>query len=443
MKTFLRRTPLLALGATLALSACVGDGDELTSTLPPAAVGGDLFARYVALGNSITAGYQSNAIRDSTQTRSYPVFLAAKAQASFNVPRVTGTGCPRYFIGPFRPDTIQSVPGGPCVRLTDPTFVQNLAVPGERIADLVRFPTAPQLQSLNTLLIGPRTQANAMIASAPTFVSVWIGNNDALEATVGGLLGPTPTRADSSLTPLSAFQASLNALVDSIKVANPQGAMLIGVVDAIDAAPIVQPGAYFFLAAQSTAGRFQGKLVNANCSPLTATGQPNPLSRNFVSFQIVSSAIPEISCDPAQAAGGGAFLLDAAEIATIKARIAAYNSLIEAAATANNWLYVNPNTILAQYLPTRNPANTGPFTRLRKCQLLASANTAALLQAAVQLSCPAPTSTVVGAPIQLGTLMSFDGVHPSTEAHQVIAEHFARAINAKYGTALPANPPAS
>jgi hypothetical protein len=439
MKTFLRRTPILALGATLALTACVGDGDDVITTLPPAAVGGDLFARYVSLGNSITAGFQSNAIRDSTQIRSYPVFLAAKAQATFNVPRVSGPGCPRYMIGPFRPDTIQPTPGAPCVRLTDPAFVQNLAVPGERIADLVRFPTAPQLQSLNTLLIGPRTQANAMITSAPTFVSVWIGNNDALEATVGGLLGPTPTRADSSLTPLSAFQASLNALVDSIKVANPQGAMLVGVVDAIDAAPIVQPGAYFFLAA--TAGRFQGKLVNANCSPVTATGQPNPLARNFVSFQIVSSAIAEINCDPATAAGNGAFLLDASEMTTIKARIAAYNGLIQAAATANNWLYVDPNAILAQYLNTRNAA--GLYTRLRKCQLLATANTPALFQTAVQQSCPAPTSTAPGAPIQLGTLMSFDGVHPSTEAHQILAEHFARAINTKYGTALPAAPPAS
>jgi lysophospholipase L1-like esterase len=40
------------------------------------------------------------------------------------------------------------------------------------------------------------------------------------------------------------------------------------------------------------------------------------------------------------------------------------------------------------------------------------------------------------APNFFGSLMSFDGVHPSTQAHVILAGAFAQRINAKYGTTL-------
>jgi lysophospholipase L1-like esterase len=44
----------------------------------------NLFERYVALGNSITAGVQSDGLNDSTQAQTYPVMLAPRANATFN-----------------------------------------------------------------------------------------------------------------------------------------------------------------------------------------------------------------------------------------------------------------------------------------------------------------------------------------------------------------------
>ena len=423
-----------ALAGTVLLGACVGDGDELLSPRVPLA-GGELFQRYVSLGNSITAGYQSGGINDSLQIRAYPVLLAERAGAEFYAPLIARPGCPRPFLAALgatgRVGTADS-----CVRIDNPPFVSNLAVPGERLRDLLVFPTG-SVGQIHTLIVGPRTQARAMIETRPTFVSVWIGNNDALEAAVGGILGPRSAGADSSLTPLATFQAQLNALVDSIKIAGPKGAMLVGMVNAVQAAPIIQPGGYFYLARDAATKRFNGKLVNDNCSPVNNLGQPNPLAANMVSFQILNDTnFPEINCDPAAYPVGdprrGAYVLDSSEQTMIAARVNAFNAAIQQAATANNWLYVDPNAILAT---VGNQTTSGRYNNLRKCQLLGAAQTAAQLQTAVLNSCPVSGATA--APNFFGSLISFDGVHPSTAAHVILANSFATAINTKYGTTLP------
>ncbi|HEU0053262.1 MAG TPA: hypothetical protein VFQ39_08790, partial [Longimicrobium sp.] len=57
-----RNGALVALAAALAVAGCVGDGDDPITSVAPTAQGGTLFQRYVSLGNSITAGFQSNGI---------------------------------------------------------------------------------------------------------------------------------------------------------------------------------------------------------------------------------------------------------------------------------------------------------------------------------------------------------------------------------------------
>ncbi|HEU0302359.1 MAG TPA: hypothetical protein VFR37_23070 [Longimicrobium sp.] len=422
-----RRTA--ALAATVLMAGCVGDGDNLLTRVDPPVNGGEMFTTYVALGNSITAGLQSGGINDSLQIRAYPVLLAERAGTGFEVPLIMRPGCPRPFAAPLGA-TGRIGTADTCVRINSPRVVHNLAVPGERLLDLYRFPSG-SLASINTLLIGPRTQVRAMIEARPTFVSVWIGNNDALEAATSGILGPVVAGGPPNLTPLATFQTQLGVLLDSINFANPQGAMLVGVVDASRASPLLQPGAYFFLARDPATGRFNGKLVNNNCSPITSLGQPNPLAANMVSFRVLSDVnVPEINCDPA--AFGGAYLLDAGERTTLTARVTAFNEAIRLAAQQNDWVYVDPNAVLAPFLAETDA--DGRFQRIRKCQLLATAATPGQFQTAVLNSCPVTGPTA--APNFFGSLMSFDGIHPSTEAHRVLAGRFAEAINTKYQTTL-------
>ena len=72
---------LFALLSFVVLAAC-GDGGGSTDT--GQITREELFRRYVAVGNSITAGVQSDGLNDSTQAQGSPVLLAQQAGTAFS-----------------------------------------------------------------------------------------------------------------------------------------------------------------------------------------------------------------------------------------------------------------------------------------------------------------------------------------------------------------------
>ncbi|MGI9180056.1 MAG: hypothetical protein ACR2H9_06105 [Longimicrobiaceae bacterium] len=315
--TTARKLFLLAASAAL-LTACERGGTD-----PDA---GNLFRRYVALGNSITAGFESEGINDSTQMNAYPVLLAAKAGAQFNVARLQKPGCPAPLVGPAAL-TAERVGGGTtpgCAGLVTPlaTPVQSLAFPGFRIADALQLPGGVT-GLLYSQVFGTRTLVQAMREARPSLVSVWLGNNDALSAALGGDL--------DQLTPLASFQTSVNAIAAAIAETTARDAILIGVTDP-QHAPVLQPGAYYWAVKQDpVAAALLPKTVNDNCAPLTPTGQLNPLAANLVSLLVVrDAAVTEISC-----AGDAPYLLNASEQQAITTRVGEFNQALQAAAQAD------------------------------------------------------------------------------------------------------------
>jgi hypothetical protein len=436
MKLHKLTLPALAAGA-LALGGCVVDEQLLITEPTVPAAGGPLFQRYVALGNSITAGFQSGGMTAAMQMQAYPVLLAQQAGAEFHVPLVNPPGCPPPMAEPLGQPV---VPGVPCAfrQVPAPPFVSNLAVPGATIADVLAIPQTATA-TLNTVIVGNRSQVQAMREANPTLVSVWIGNNDALAAAVSG--------NTALLTSLADFQQRLNTLETEIKATQAQDAILIGPVDAVVAAPILQPGAFFWGVAQQFGGNFpisptQFKPVSNNCAPLNpATGQPNPWAFNMISFRVLADTLfPQISCDPAYqpegAAAPGLHILSMEEQALIRTRVAEYNAAIQARAEANNWIFVNPNALLAPYVQ-QGP----PYDMARKCQMLADPASFASEQAftnAILQSCPVTGPTA--APGLFGILISFDGVHPSAAAHRIVANALIWTINNKHGLQIPQVP---
>ena len=79
----IRTTRLSAavLGLVLAAAAC--NDDQLNRPFSNVPVD-PLFERYVSMGNSITAGFQSGGINDSTQLQSYAVLLAQAMHSPFS-----------------------------------------------------------------------------------------------------------------------------------------------------------------------------------------------------------------------------------------------------------------------------------------------------------------------------------------------------------------------
>jgi hypothetical protein len=402
-----------------ALAACAaGDETPLEIENPP---GAGVLTRYVSMGNSLTSGFQSAGLTDSLQLRAYPVLIARQAGVPFKVPLLAAPGCPPPYTQPVFVDTarVGGLPGTACGLRVDSLPagpVQNVALVGAFLTGAIdnSVPATPAAADIyKTLFLGGRKQVEAMVAVRPTFVSVWLGNNETLTPALGGdpdLFG---------LFPEATLEAALDSIVRAIRSTPARAdAILIAPVNALSFTPLVQPGAYLWALEQDPATRpllrSAGKSVSADCSPL-AKGS------NLVSIRAVLSlpaSVPVISC--ADAAPG---VLPPSEVQAYNARVNQIKAAVKARADANGWLYLDPDLEFA--------ASLADPSRFRKCQGLATATPQTFAQQ-VAATCPGPA-----APNFFGSFVSFDGVHPSSATHVAIANAIIARLNAKYALQIP------
>ena len=411
----LRRFSLAAgLGAALVAAGCHQEG--LMTPATPAYTGGAMFQRYVSLGNSITAGFQSGGINDSTQKRSYAVLMAtAMGGDSFYRPSLTAPGCPppidTLFTATGVPHRLFGTTAATCAfrSASTPPYVSNVAVPGATVVD--PFHTGPTISSnaLTQLILGGRSQVQAMSAVQATFVSVWIGNNDVLGAATSATNAGNP----ALVTPAALFQARYDSMLAAID-ATPsiRGGILIGVAD-VAALPYFSYGQTYLGA--KLAGKLPAQMtVSANCAPQSSGGIGDTVLVPFpYGFALIGAA----------AAGSPTTLdcsddhnIEPGELANIHASVAAYNTMISARATARGWAYFNPNVAFAALRADTTAVRIFPNPGATNCD----------------------GSYPAGSPF--GTAFSCDGIHPSTSSHHLIAQTLVQAINAKYGSAIPAVP---
>ena len=180
-----QRFSAAVLGLVLAAAAC--NNDKLNRPFANIPVD-PLFERYVSMGNSLTAGWQSDGINDSTQQRSYAVLLAHSMRSPFFVPSLTNPGCPPPFTNVFTQARL-TPPGYPTSTATScylrripsepPPFISNTAVPGSEVLDLYNnLDTASNANALTQFILGGLTQVQMLRRAEPTFVSIWIGSPD-------------------------------------------------------------------------------------------------------------------------------------------------------------------------------------------------------------------------------------------------------------------------
>src|SRR5437764_1087833 len=84
------RALIVGVGAAAALVACDANRDAVGLTN----LNSDIFRNYVAIGNSITAGWQSGGINDSTQQQAYPRLLAIQMGTPYKYASLVAPGCP-------------------------------------------------------------------------------------------------------------------------------------------------------------------------------------------------------------------------------------------------------------------------------------------------------------------------------------------------------------
>src|SRR6266571_2549346 len=252
-----RRVCLLAgLGVALAAAGC--HQDDLFTPAPPAYAGGAMFARYVSFGNSITAGFQSFGLSDSLQQLAYPVLLARAMGTQFYYPTLNNPGCPPpitvIFASP--PTRLGGASDTSCAlrRVPPPPYLNNVAFPGAHVLEVLNTnyappqPPAAATDAYKLFLLGGRTELQRARDVLPTFVSVWIGNNDVL-----GAILDTSANAGTAVdvTPPATFTTRFNAFMDSLdSFGTIQGGLLIGVVQ-ITGDPYSSQGRAYFAAQAS------------------------------------------------------------------------------------------------------------------------------------------------------------------------------------------------
>jgi len=385
-----------------------------------------MMARYVSMGNSITAGYQSAGINDSTQQRSYAVLFAKAAQAPFNVPSLSMPGC----APPLVNNVTKVRVGGDTSSTTCALranqrlfYVSNVAVPGATSFSPLDNMLVPYSNSnaLTTFILGGRTQVQAMQDAQPTFVSVWIGNNDVL----GALTSSTNPGNPALVTPPAVFDSNYTHMLDSIEATGAKAA-LIGVAD-VTLIPYTSMGAVYWclrtgLCPGVPAAAFPPNFgVNVNCAPHAAV----PTSNGDSILVPWTVGVPKIAA-AAQGAPAGIPqttlncatdpVVSPAEYANMHGAVVAYNNYIQSQAAARGMAYLDPNITLG------------------------AAKAAGLIPLFPDLSGLATLSPITfqgtGLPAA-SSLFSLDGVHPSTLAHQLIADSLASTVNQFFGTSIP------
>jgi lysophospholipase L1-like esterase len=409
-------TRVAAIGAVVALAACESKKDVLGPHPLPT---GEIFQSYVALGNSITAGFQSNGITDSTQRQSFARLLAGQMGTQYHYASIAGRGCPPpiangltgALLGTGSTPLTCDLRAGASV--TD--ILNNVAVPGARVLDPIS-PTSPASNVLTMLILGGKTQVQKALDAKPTFATIWIGNNDVLQAGISGYIVPTavPTLGINSpgiVSTQAQFQASYDAMMKQLLDSAPSlKGVLIGVVQ-VSGAPLLSSAALIASNATIQAGISQaaGKpvTINPNC-----VGSAALVNVPQLIGVIRANAHPAtIACakgsDPTDPRVGDAFVLDPTELQTLQTTITGYNTYIQGKATALGFAYYDPNVLLAAQRAT---GAIPPFPNFQST-----------------------TATY-------GNLISLDGVHPAAAGHKLIANDLITAINAKYGTTLTAVP---
>ena len=406
------------LGLTVAgLIAAGCFSDENNDVLGPRPTGANsIFQSYVALGNSITAGWQASGITDATQRQSYAFLLAQQMGTRFAYASLAGRGCNppvANFQTQAGPGTITAAQRPTICDLRNPVttdILNNVAVPNASSFDPMAQSGTPFSNILTSLILGGATQVERALAARPTFASIWIGNNDVLGFAVRDGRAAAATGL-AGMTPVATFQTNYTAMLDAL-VAGAPGlkGILVGVVQ-VSNAPIMFPAAAMSNPAfKAGFDAIAGTATTLDPSCVAGGAGATSLINTFLAFQIRQGAHPPIvACVAGGATGalpapvGDILILDPAEQATITARVNAYNAHIQAEADRIGFAYYDPN-------PTLVTLRTGGTV---------VTNT--------------PTWGATGT---FGSGMSLDGVHPGASIHRLVANELITAINAEYGTTL-------
>lgn len=470
---------LLLLSLTIA--ACSSDDDEGGTVDEPITAGSADFSKYVALGNSLTAGFSDNALFKRGQENAYPNIMsqqfALAGGGTFTTPFVgddnigglllggTQIQGPRLAILGFSGSTpnIGSLPVAPVTEVTNQLTgpFNNMGVPGAKSFHLI----APGYGNVAGVATGQANPYYARFASSststilgdamaqnPTFFSLWIGNNDVLAYATSGGTGTNQvgnfdpsTYGPNDITDPTVFANVYSGLLDGMTANGAKG--VVGNIPYVTTIPFFRAVPYnpvpldAATAAQLNAGfaPYNGGLQVAAANGLIS---PEEAARRTISFQagagnkvvIVDSYLTNLAGlslpSYRQATAEDLILLTARSFigTTVGGNPAAVNGL--SVPLADSWVLSKDEVA---EIKTATDAYNASIATLADSKGLALFDANTLLQqvynGGIRFGNYHMSATFV-----TGGAFSLDGVHPGARGYALIAKKMLEAINAKYGS---------
>lgn len=207
------------------------------------------FSNYVAVGNSLTAGYADGTLYRSGQINSYPNILAEQlglfGPIEFKQPLVNGENgfpSPKLVLG-YSTDCLgaTSLSPVPATGLSDSLDNVNIAaqgpfnnfgIPGIRAIDFLMPGYANLAASLGAPFATRMFTNNAwrpldeLRLNNPTFFTLWLGNNDVLGyATSGGEENPLPIHPNN-ISDFGQFKLAYDSVLNTLTRTGAKGVLI-------------------------------------------------------------------------------------------------------------------------------------------------------------------------------------------------------------------------
>lgn len=383
--------------AALSLAGCTGPCSKITAINAPALRSGSAdFSRYVGIGTSISAGFESGGLVDRHQIHAFPrLFASAVGSAAFTYPSISGDGIPPLLalksLSPLVINNSGRTLGSP-VNIGQATAYHDMGVPGALlfdVADSTFYYSNPFGRSATMFDIIVRHRGTILMQAMslnPTFVTFELGANE--------VLGPATSGSGTVSVDVPTFAALLAGTLTGLTAALPNVKLALFNVPDVTSIPFVTT--------------IKPYAVGPGGVHIPFLGSGGPLSESDHVLLTASDSLAVGTGVPVGAGGNGRPLADwqvltAAEASSIQNIIVGYNSAIAGAAAARGAALVDLNGLL------RQAASTG-----------------------FEIGGVTYTSAFIS-----GGLFSLDGVHPNDLAHGILANALIDAVNATYGAVVP------
>ncbi|ERJ58650.1 SGNH/GDSL hydrolase family protein [Sphingobacterium paucimobilis] len=428
MKRFQKNIKLyIGLVACALVASCAPEIDnakpnENTGTSKPD------FSKYIAIGNSLTAGFADGGLYLEGQQLAFPVLIAEKMKAhgggEFKSPFFTesqsnGSGYIRLKALVNGQPVTEPVTDKLAVRGLSPNNtplytkyteeINNLGVPGMRLdmVDLQGLGTIQGNPYFERLLPGNSLMTYQAYATSKnhTFFSFSLGNNDALGYASNG--GVAKSDGTSTLTDITTFSNKLTSFIKGLTGNKQKG--VIATIPDVSAVPFLTTVTrQALLQAATAASQAQGGPAVTALFIATKAGTRPATDKDMFVLPFASSGL--LGKPNEQQAPYGLhpnnpiesqYVLDEAEVAEVKTRIDQYNKKILEVAKDNDLAVADIHAFL-------NKVKNGYVYN----------------------------GIVISNKYITGNVFSLDGVHLTPMGYAIMANIFIDAINTKYGSQL-------